>query len=302
MNKLRKIILLMVIVTFIAFLAIWLNSRQNAYAHDFWYYSWGQHVTENSGYGENGVMPGSFGDGHDLALAISRVLIVGGNFMLPAFFISFFIGSGYFMLRKLVRFPESIFLVAPFSLVLLITSGSYFLFAQMLAMGFFFLAIGFYLRDRKLPVAVCLMLMSVSHAWSAFFYLGCFGIYLLIRDRRFVLYLLPAVAIFLALMPDGMFNFLSTRTSVGSNLSYLVNVQLTENIILIPPLIYGIWILRRHKIGLLFGLIILFPLVSLAFLWSPFWSWRVVTLLPLNCFEAMGVSALLEYIARRGGV
>lgn len=318
MNKIRKIELAIVIVVFVAFLAMWLNSRQNAYAQDFWYYSWGQHVTENSGYGENGVMPGSLGQGHDLALIVSRVLIPIGNFAIPAFFISFFCIASYFMLKKLVRFPEAIFITVPFSVFLLIISGAYFLFAQMLAMGLFFLAIGFYLRnpttrDKKrwtykywtyndLGMSICLILMSASHSWSALFYLGVFGVYLLIKDHRSLIHLLPAILLLATTAPSGFLGFLTVRTSVGQNLSYLVNVQLTENIILLPFLAWGAWRLIKSRIGLLFVAMAAVPLLTILFLWSPYWSYRVVTLIPINVFEAAGASGLLEYIARRGGV
>jgi len=321
MHKARKIELIIVVVVFIAFLAIWLNSRQNAYAHDFWYYSWGQHVTENSGYGENGVMPGSFFQGHDLTLVVTRVLIPVGNFAVPAFFISFFCIAGWFMLKPLVRFPEAIFVVAPFSIVLLLISGTYFLFAQMLSMGFFFLAIGFYLRPpmwilmpssskftahdydaSKLVVMICLALMSISHSWSALFYLGAFGLYLIIKDRRFIAYIIPAILLLVATAPAGFLNFIAERSTIGSNFSYLVNVQLTENFILIPFLLYGAYRLMRSRVGLLFVIITLAPLATITVLWSPFWSYRVVTLIPILVFEAAGVSSLLEWIAKRGGV
>jgi len=305
-------------VVFFVSLATWLNSRQNAYAQDWWYYSHGYRITENSGYGENGVMPGSLGQGHDLALILSRVFIVGGNFMVPLFFMTFFIFSGWFLLKPLVRFPEVIFVVAPFSVFLLIISGAYFLFAQMLAMGFFFLAIGFYLRnpatrDKKrwtykywtyddLGMSICLILMSASHSWSALFYLGVFGVYLIVKDHRSLIYLIPAILLLASTAPSGFLGFLTVQTSVGQNLSYLVNVQLTENIILLPFLAWGAWRLIKSRIGLLFAVVIAAPLVTIMLLWSPCWSYRVVTLIPINMLEASGVSGLLEYIARRGGV
>lgn len=321
MNKIRKVELVIVIVVFVCFLAIWLNSRNadKFYDMDWWYYAGNHGVWPGANFGPpNGVNPGSLGEGHDLALIISRLLVQIGNFALPAFFISFFIGSGYFMLKKLVRFPEAIFVVAPFSLVLLIMGGTYFLFAQMLAMGFFFLAIGFYLRnpttrDKKrwtykywtyndLGMSICLILMSASHSWSAFFYLCVFGIYLIAKDRWSLIYLVPAILLLASTAPTGFLDFLTVRTSVGQNLSYLVNVQLTENYILLPFLFYGAWRLVKSRIGLLFVVMVAAPLLTILFLWSPYWSYRVVTLIPINVFEAAGVSGLLEYIARRGGV
>jgi len=308
MIKIRKLVLLIAIVVFIVFLVMWLSARSTKYDMDWWYYAGNHGVYPGANFGPpNGVVPGLLGQGHDLALIISRLLVQIGNFALPAFFISFFCFTGYFMLKPLCRFPESIFLAAPFSLVLLIMSGAYFLFAQMLSMSFFFISIGFYLREpakrNKLATTICLALMATSHTWSSIFYLGAFGLYLLVKDRKFILYLLPAIAILLVLMPGGVFNFLSDKTSVGSNLSYLWNVQLTENLILIPFLFYGAWRLcRKPKIGLLFAIVIVAPLVTIMLLWSPYWSYRVVTLIPILLCEAAGVSVLLEYIARRGGV
>ena len=177
----------------------------------------------------------------------------------------------------------------------------------MLAMGFFFLAIGLYLREptkrNKLLTMLCLLLMTASHTWSSIFYLGAFGLYLLVRNRRFILYLIPPGLLLLAIMPGNPFVFLDIKTSIGSGVDYIWNVQLVENYILIPFLFYGAWRLcRKPKIGLLFAIVIAAPLLTILLLWSPHWSWRVVTLIPINILEAAGVSGLLEYIARRGGV
>jgi len=309
MNKIRKIELAVVAVVFVCFLAMWLNSRNadKFYDMDWWYYAGNHGVWSGANFGPpNGVIPGELGQGHDLALIISRLLVQIGNFALPAFFISFFCVAGYFMLKQLVRFPEAIFVVAPFSLVLLIMSGAYFLFAQMTSMSFFFIAIGFYLRDptkrNKLATMICLALMATSHFWSGIFYAGVFGLYLLIRNRKFIPYTLPALAVLLVLMPSGAFNFLSNKTSVGSGLSYIVNTQLTENIVLVPFLIFGVWMLRKHKIGLLFFMIIAFSLIPLIFLQSSYWGYRLISLMPLNIFEGIGLSGFLEWLARKARV
>jgi hypothetical protein len=307
MSTIRRVEIAVVLVIFCAFLAIWLSSRgQKDYDMDFWYYSNGHGVWQGANYGPpTGTSPGALGQGHDLALIFSWVLINGGNFMLPLFFIVFFCFACWFMLKPIVRFPEAIFVTIPFSLILLIMSNVYFLFAQLFAMSFFFIAIGFYLRGRKIPTMLCLILMATSHFWSGFFYLGCFGIYLLIRDRKFILYLLPPLATLTVLalpMPWNPFEFLKSSTSIGSNVSYIWNVQLIENYILIPPMIYGAWRLRKQRIGLLFFITIAIPLIVVTCIWSSVWSWRMITLIPINVLEAIGVSGLLEYIAKRGGV
>ena len=176
----------------------------------------------------------------------------------------------------------------------------------MLAMGFFFLAVGFYLREptkrNKLAMMICLALMAASHTWSTLFYLGCFGLYLLIKDRKSLVYIIPAILLLVAMAPAGFLNFIAERSTIGSNFSYLVNVQLTENFILIPFLLYGAYRLMRSRVGLLFVIITLAPLATITVLWSSFWSYRVVTLIPILVFEAAGVSFLLEWIAKRGGV
>lgn len=304
MLKIRKIEIAIVLIVFCAFLAIWLSSRGTKdYDMDFWYYAGNHGVFPGANFGPpTGVMPGLLGQGHDLSLILSRLLVQIGHFMIPLFFISFFVFSGWFLLKPLCRFPEAIFIVAPFSLVLLIMSNVYFIFAQMLAMGFAFISIGLYLRGRKIPTMLCLVLMATSHFWSGIFYAGAFGLYLLVRDRKFIVYLLPSLVVLMVLMPAGAFNFLLNRTSFGSNLSYIWNVQLLENYILVPFVFYGAWRLRKHKIGLLFFVIIAFALVPLLFLQSQNWGYRLVTLIPILPCEAMGVSGLLEYIARRGGV
>lgn len=95
---------------------------------------------------------------------------------------------------------------------------------------------------------------------------------------------------------------MSVGTTVGSDLPYIWNVQLIENYLLLPFLVWGIWRIRKFKINLLFALIVLVPIIVITFLWSSHWSYRVILLIPINVFEAIGLSGLLEWITKKGGI
>lgn len=178
---------------------------------------------------------GGLGEGHDLALLVSRPLALIGDTPLPIFFNFFFVLSVYFLIKPFVKHPEWAFILSPITPLATV-------YAQIFAIGFFNFMLGFYFRNKEkiaknakkyydviLP-PLFLILVFLAHYWTGLFVSGVFVLYLLAFNRKFwgtslVSTILIAGSFFL-LMPQGI-GFL-TQTPTVVPLGYMTTAQFSS--------------------------------------------------------------------------
>lgn len=246
---------------------------------------------------------GTFGDGHDLTLLITKPLSLAGNFALPLFFNMFLASSIYFLLKAFprIKYPEWAFILAPITPLASV-------YAQLFAIGLFNFALGFFFRNRYKLSPVFLMLTFFAHYWSGLFLAGIFILYILLFDQNRenrTWCMLPAMIIIsffsYSFMARGL-SFLSQITGVvpaggvtAMTIADFLNL-ITRGFVFVALACIGIVILyvQKYKKFLILCIMLLaIPLITMfMFLNSIYWNWRMAYFMPLTALTTVLMSWL----------
>lgn len=246
---------------------------------------------------------GTFGDGHDLTLLVTKPLSLLGNFALPLFFNLFLASSIYFLLKAFprIKYPEWAFILAPITPLASV-------YAQLFAIALFNIGLGVFFRNRYKLFPVFLLLTFFAHFWSGLFLAGAIVLYVLLFDygkeaRRWCL--LPTMIIIsffsYSFMARGL-DFLSQISGAlpAGGVSGMTILDflglLSRNGVFIVLACIGLVILyiqKYKKFLVLCAMLILIPMITMfMFSNSIYWNWRMAYFMPLTALTTVFMSWL----------
>jgi len=250
---------------------------------------------------------GGFGEGHDLALLVSRPLALLGDTPLPIFFNFFFVLSVYFLIKPFVKHPEWAFILAPITPLATV-------YAQVFAISFFNFMLGFYFRNKEkiakntkkyygviLPT-LFLFLAFFAHYWTGLFVAGIFTLYVLAFDRKsWKVSLLPTILItgaFFLLMPQGIGFLTQTPTVVPPGYMTTAHffILLSRGGSFFGFGFFGLYLLyRKHKDFFKLNLMLfILPLSIFVLPMSGYYDWRLLYFMPFLVLMSVLLSYLFE--------
>lgn len=245
---------------------------------------------------------GKLGEGHDLGLILARLLLPLGPPVVLLVFSYIFVVSAAAMISYFCALPELIFPLACFSFSFA-AYHVYFLLAQMLSLSLFMLGVALLWRRRYLLAAVSLVASPYAHLWTGVFLLLLLSCYLALEHRQLGIkwrHLLPAFGLvpltaYLRLKPWEWLKHTSLACSLTQAAFYSA---IWESPVFVLLAAVPMWKLRHRHPSVLFLLWLAVPLIILLLLWSPYWSYRLFTLIPWLPLSAAGCSHLVEEVVK----